>query len=403
MERFARTVLRHGRWVFVIWLVVLVAGGAAAGQLSNRLKFDFSLPGQEGYETEVKLAKAYGTASYASYIPVISSTDGSPIATHEPGVAAIGAALRELPGLRVLDYAGTKDKAFLTADGRSTFMLVYAPQVQGFVDPLAPRVQEVFQKSAAANGLTVRVTGYNELQAGSDSNDGPSILVETLIGAGGALVVLLFVFASFLALVPLLVAAVSILATFLIVLALTTFTDISFVVQFLISLVGLGVAIDYSLLVISRWREERGPRGEQRRGCRHRRAHGRRRRPRLGSDRGDQPDLAGRRPGALDPQHGVRRDADPGREHPGRAHAAAGAAARGRAAGRLATDPPRGRRLARLVRLGPHGDQVPVGGGGGRRCGSRHRDRARPSASRSGRPALRRWPRTAWRTTRWPT
>jgi RND superfamily putative drug exporter len=50
---------------------------------------------------------------------------------------------------------------------------------------------------------------------------------------------------------------VAILATFLIVLGLTTFTDISFVVQFLISLVGLGVAIDYSLLLVSRWREER--------------------------------------------------------------------------------------------------------------------------------------------------
>jgi RND superfamily putative drug exporter len=68
--------------------------------------------------------------------------------------------------------------------------------------------------------------------------------------------VLAFVFASLLALVPLLIAGVSILTTFLIVLGLTVFTDVSFVVQFLIALVGLGVAIDYSLLVVSRWREE---------------------------------------------------------------------------------------------------------------------------------------------------
>ena len=82
------------------------------------------------------------------------------------------------------------------------------------------------------------------------------MLEETLLGALGALAVLAFVFASLLALVPLLIAAVSILTTFLIVLLLTTFTDVSFVVQFLIALVGLGVAIDYSLLVVSRWREE---------------------------------------------------------------------------------------------------------------------------------------------------
>jgi RND superfamily putative drug exporter len=94
------------------------------------------------------------------------------------------------------------------------------------------------------------------LSAGGDSN-GPSVLVETLFGAAGALLVLIFVFASFLALLPMLIAAVSILTTFLLVYALTTITDVSFVVQFLISLIGLGVAIDYSLLLVSRWREER--------------------------------------------------------------------------------------------------------------------------------------------------
>src|SRR6185436_7471407 len=45
--------------------------------------------------------------------------------------------------------------------------------------------------------------------------------------------------------------------TFLLVLGLTTFSDVSFVVQFLIALIGLGVAIDYSLILVSRWREER--------------------------------------------------------------------------------------------------------------------------------------------------
>ena len=73
----------------------------------------------------------------------------------------------------------------------------------------------------------------------------------------GALAVLAFVFASLLALVPLAVAAVSILSTFLVVLALTYLTDVSFIVQFLVALVGLGLAIDYSLLFVTRWREER--------------------------------------------------------------------------------------------------------------------------------------------------
>src|SRR6476646_8203647 len=93
--------------------------------------------------------------------------------------------------------------------------------------------------------------------ATGDDSGGNGVLTETLLGALGALAVLLFVFASLLAFLPLVVAAVSILTTFLLLLPLTYLTDVSFIVIFLISLVGLGVAIDYSLLFVTRWREER--------------------------------------------------------------------------------------------------------------------------------------------------
>ncbi len=55
---------------------------------------------------------------------------------------------------------------------------------------------------------------------------------------------------------PLLMAAASILTTFLCIFALTFVTDVSIIVQFLVALVGLGVAIDYALLMIFRFREE---------------------------------------------------------------------------------------------------------------------------------------------------
>ena len=68
---------------------------------------------------------------------------------------------------------------------------------------------------------------------------------------------LAFVFASALALVPLLMAIVAIPITLLAVLGLTAITDVSFIVVFLVSLIGLGIAIDYALIVVMRWREER--------------------------------------------------------------------------------------------------------------------------------------------------
>ena len=82
----------------------------------------------------------------------------------------------------------------------------------------------------------------------------------------GALVVLAVVFGSLVALTPLLIAAVAIPSAFTLVYALTYLTTMSFLVQNILALVGLGVAIDYALLIVTRWREERGNGRRQPRG-----------------------------------------------------------------------------------------------------------------------------------------
>jgi RND superfamily putative drug exporter len=83
------------------------------------------------------------------------------------------------------------------------------------------------------------------------------VLTEALIGGFGALIILLFVFGTVPAVaIPLVIALTSILNTFTLVWLLTYVTDVSIIVQFLIALVGLGVAIDYALLMIFRFREE---------------------------------------------------------------------------------------------------------------------------------------------------
>ena len=161
-----------------------------------------------------------------------------------------------MPHARLVDYASTGDKGFLTNDGRTTYALLQGPIPTSFGPGFDVQIKPALDKAASAADSRSGLTSYGMLSAGGDSS-GPGVLTETLLGAAGALLVLIFVFASFLALLPLIIAAVSILTTFLLVLGLTTFSDVSFVVQFLIALIGLGVAIDYSLLVVSRWREER--------------------------------------------------------------------------------------------------------------------------------------------------
>ncbi len=257
MERLSSFVLAHRRWVFGFWVVMFVAGIAAAGAVPDRLSYDFSLPGQQGYETEQKIIASYqGANAQAAYVPVVTVPPGQTVEGSAADVQAVYDALRKIPRVRVVDYSQTKDPGFITSDGRTTFGIIYEPQPQGFVDPNQKLIEDTFNAQLKQHGLTGGLTGYAQLSSGGGDNGGPSVLEETLLGALGALAVLAFVFASLLALVPLLIAAVSILTTFLIVLGLTLFTDVSFVVQFLIALVGLGVAIDYSLLVVSRWREE---------------------------------------------------------------------------------------------------------------------------------------------------
>jgi RND superfamily putative drug exporter len=114
-------------------------------------------------------------------------------------------------------------------------------------------------KAAAPEGVDAYVTGIDGLYAESAGGEqqGPSVFVETLIGGLGALVILLFTFGTLPAIaMPLIVAAISILNTFTLIWLLTYITDVSIIVQFLVALIGLGVAIDYALLMIFRFREE---------------------------------------------------------------------------------------------------------------------------------------------------
>src|SRR5205814_217889 len=95
------------------------------------------------------------------------------------------------------------------------------------------------------------------IQDAAGGGQGPSVLTEAVIGGAGSLVILFFVFGTLPAvLIPIAIAVAAILNTFTLVWALTYVTNVSIIVQFLIALVGLGVAIDYALLMIFRFRDE---------------------------------------------------------------------------------------------------------------------------------------------------
>src|SRR3954454_12839871 len=265
MTVLTRWVLAHKRTVVLAWLLLSVAGFAAAGPASRALEPEFSVPGKEGWETNEAIVKRYGGTggNSAPLVPVVTVRPGHRLDTPQGRreLAQIDARVTgAVSGARVASYASTGDRAFVSADGRTTFALVYpppGPESNFGSNPEAERAARRAFDGMRVAGAPVHLTGLDALSAQSGGGDGPGVFLEAVLGGLGALAVLGFVFASFLAVVPLLMAVVSIATTFLLLLGLTELTAVSPIVQFLIALIGLGVAIDYALLVVSRWREER--------------------------------------------------------------------------------------------------------------------------------------------------
>jgi RND superfamily putative drug exporter len=256
MRDLARYVLRHRRLVVLAWVVIFIAGIAGVSKSVDRLSTSFSLPGQPGFETASRILQTYGTAAdVAPYLLTITAAAGQHVdaAQADTAFATVQGAVRTA---RVIGHQQTGDRVFLPADGHTAFAYAFIPQPSGFSDPTLPQLQKALAAAAPA-GTSGAVTGEEALANNGGSGSGPGVLAETFIGAVGALAVLLFVFASFLALLPLMIAGIAILTTFLVVLGLTYIIDVSFIVEFLVALVGLGVAIDYSLIIVTRWREER--------------------------------------------------------------------------------------------------------------------------------------------------
>ena len=265
MSSLTRWVLAHKKIVVISWILLTIAGIAAAGPASRALNQKFSVPNKEGWETNQAIAAKYnGTGGDTSpLLPVVTLPAGESV--DSPQVKGDLTKLddtlsKTLPGSRVASYASTGDRAFVSKDGHTTFAIVYPkpdPNSSFGDNPQAAKDVKAAVAGSTVGGAPVHVTGFDALQQSTGGGDGPGVLVEALLGGLGALIVLAFVFASFLAVVPIMMAVASIMTTFLLLLGLTTFTDVSPIVQFLVALVGLGVAIDYSLLVVSRWREER--------------------------------------------------------------------------------------------------------------------------------------------------
>ena len=238
------------------------AGNGGGGE-SEALDQKFSVPNEEGWETPRPRSPSTTTARAATATPTdpwSAKAPGGRQDSRPPGVRDRPRPRRipppSLPQARIASYASDgRPHLRLPADRPgSVFALAYPrpdANAQFGANPDAEKDARAALQGVTVGGAPVHLTGFDALSQEAGGNDGPGVLLEAVLGGAGALLVLAFVFASFLAVVPLLMAIASILTTFLLLLGLTQLTDVSPIVQFLIALIGLGVAIDYSLIVVA--------------------------------------------------------------------------------------------------------------------------------------------------------
>ncbi|MGE4030568.1 MAG: MMPL family transporter [Thermoleophilia bacterium] len=265
-----RWVLAHKRLVAFGWVALTLAGFYGATQVTDALTEDFTMPESASTLTNERIVSLFDSGGATPpLVAVVALPPGTTASA--PAVRADLRALeqdlaRAVPGARIASFGSTPEPAYVSDDGRTTFAVVHPPSAA--VDDGGPSGNSISDATLAraehatagarVGGARVRLTGAALLaREAPGEGGGPSFLNETLIAGVAALIVLVFVFASALALVPLLMAIVAIPVTLLAVWGLTALTEVNVVVIFLVSLIGLGVAIDYALLVVMRWREER--------------------------------------------------------------------------------------------------------------------------------------------------
>ncbi|MGH2999561.1 MAG: MMPL family transporter [Gaiellaceae bacterium] len=256
LARLAHVIVRRRRWVIGAWVALTLFGAFSASQVSKRWFQTFSIPGYSAYEANQRTLERFGTGQQAPLVAVFHTNGDVAKVTGLERAVTKAAAIDK--GSRTSSYWSTGSRAYLSKDGHTAFAEIYPPGTPGFSSDTHIKQVGAALKKATPKGVAAYLTGRDALEnASSGGGKGPSVLTEGLIGGAGALIILFFVFGTLPAvLMPIAIAIAAILNTYSLVWALTYVTNVSIIVEFLIALVGLGVAIDYALLMIFRFRDE---------------------------------------------------------------------------------------------------------------------------------------------------
>jgi trehalose monomycolate/heme transporter len=245
VARWTRFALRF-RWpILGVWLVVLLAGGVAASRLTPLLSNTFTVPGTDSERARTILQKQFGDRSDGEFL-VIYKIRGGAGDTRLELERSIRAGAGAVPG-------GTPT-ALRSAPGGVVYGSILSTldiaEAKGYT-------KEILARLRPPPGITAYVSGQAAIQDGLDPIFNRDLKKGESIALPIALLVLLAVFGlSFAATLPFIFAAATITGTLGVVFIFAHYLTMATYVTNLVQLIGLGIAVDYSLLIVYRFREE---------------------------------------------------------------------------------------------------------------------------------------------------
>jgi uncharacterized membrane protein YdfJ with MMPL/SSD domain len=256
--RWGGFVYRRRRWLVV--LAFIVAGGlgslagGAADQLTNGGWLD---PTSESAQVADRLEAEYG-GGRSAFIALFESTDRNADATAPGFQAAIATTLAPVLAVDgvtgLTGYAETRDDRFISKDGNAAYVVIGLDVDE---DASIDRVDPVKAALATPAGYEVKLTGFGPIQQDSARLSEEDLVRAETVSLPIAALVLLLVFGSLVAAgMPLLVAGLAIPTSVGVISLVARQTEMSIYVLNIATMLGLALAIDYSLFLTSRFREE---------------------------------------------------------------------------------------------------------------------------------------------------
>jgi putative drug exporter of the RND superfamily len=255
-ERLGDVIVRRRRGVVALTLMLAVAAGLIGGGVAENLSSGgFDDPNAESARAADRLEAEFGHAD--PNLILLVSTEGS---VDDERTAAEGLALTEELAAedgvdQVVSYWTTGAPSMKSEAGDQALVLGV---IEGDEDVVRERIEELspaYTRDGAT--LDVSVGGFAEVFRQVSERVESDLAKAESIAFPITLLLLVLVFGSLVAgFLPLIVGGIAIIGTFLILQVMTAFTEVSIYSLNLTTMLGLGLAIDYSLFVVSRFREE---------------------------------------------------------------------------------------------------------------------------------------------------